>query len=264
MATQALVAGDPPIVNIGTVVQASLQGYNLVLVAAVESYYDQIVFARKGINKLEDLRGKRFGISGFGAATHHASNMLFKHLGMEPNKDVAIVASGPDAERLGAMMSGRLDATFFTSSSSAPARKQGFNELFQISDLKIEVQGNGFATSKSYIASNRETVKSALKGFVEAIYFIYANKSEAQKVFTKYMRTHDREVLEDSYDGYIKSIPKKPYPTLKGIQYMLDLVAPQLPQAKNAKPEQFVDLSFLQELEKEGFFNEMAKRYPSK
>src|SRR5512132_4068078 len=50
MATQALVAGDPPIVNIGTVVQASLQGYNLVLIAAVETKYDQIVFARKGIN----------------------------------------------------------------------------------------------------------------------------------------------------------------------------------------------------------------------
>src|SRR5215212_11569921 len=58
MATQALVAGDPPIVNIGTVVQASLQGYNLVLVAAVETKYDQIVFGRKGINKLEDLKGK--------------------------------------------------------------------------------------------------------------------------------------------------------------------------------------------------------------
>jgi len=32
----------------------------------------------------------------------------------------------------------------------------------------------------------------------------------------------------------------------------------QSPQAKKAKPEQFVDLSFLQEVEKEGFFDEMA------
>src|SRR5918996_3513508 len=68
MATQALVAGDPPIVNIGTVVQASLRGYNLVLVAAVETNYDQIVFARPGITRLEQLKGKNFGISGFGAA----------------------------------------------------------------------------------------------------------------------------------------------------------------------------------------------------
>jgi NitT/TauT family transport system substrate-binding protein len=264
MATQALVAGDPPIVNIGTVVQAGLQGYNLVLVAAVETKYDQIVFARKGINKLEELKGKKFGISGYGSATHNAANILFQHLNLEVNKDVALVPAGPDAERLGAMMASRIDATFFTSSAAAPARKQGFVELFRVADLGVEVQGNGFATSRTYITTNRDTVKNALKGFVEAIYYVYANKKEAQKVFAKYMRSNDPEMLEDSYNGYIQWIPKKPYPTLKGIQYMLDMVAPQLPQAKNAKPEQFVDLSFLQELEKEGFFNEMAKRYPTK
>jgi NitT/TauT family transport system substrate-binding protein len=264
VATQALAAGDPPIVNIGTVVQANLQGFSLVLIAAVETQYDQIVFARKGINKLEDLKGKNFGISGFGAATHYAANMLFKHLGMEPGKDVALIPGGPDAERLAALAAGKIDATMFTSSSAAPARKAGFVELFQIADLGIEVQGNGFATSRAYVASNRDVVKNALRGFVEAIYYIYANKKEAQKVFAKYMRTTDPEVLEDSYQGYIKMIPKKPYPTLKGIQYMLDILAPTMPQAKNFKPEQFVDLSFLQELEKEGFFNEMAKRYPTK
>jgi NitT/TauT family transport system substrate-binding protein len=128
----------------------------------------------------------------------------------------------------------------------------------------VEVQGNGFATSREYIKSNRDVVKSALKGFVEAIYFIYANKKEAQRVFAKYMRTNDPAVLEDSYQGYIHMIPKKPYPTLKGIQFMLDMLAEKMPQARNAKPEQFVDLSFLQDLEKEGFFTEMAKRYPSK
>jgi len=264
VATQALAAGDPPIVNIGTVVQANLSGYNLVLVAAVETRYDQVVFARQGITKLEQLKGKNYGISGYGAATHHAANMLFKHLGLEPNKDVALIPSGPDAERLAALASGKVDAASFTSSSAAAARKAGFVELFQIGDLGIEVQGNGFATTRTYLAGNRATVKAALKGFVEAIYFIYANKKEAEKVFSKYMRTNDPDTLEDSYQGYIKSIPKKPYPTLKGIQYMLDILAPQIPAAKTAKPEQFVDMSLLQELEKEGFFAEMAKRYPSK
>jgi NitT/TauT family transport system substrate-binding protein len=263
MATQALVAGDPPIVNIGTVVQASLAGYNLVLVAAVETNYDQIVFARPGITKLEQLKGKNFGISGFGSATHYASTILVKHLNFDP-KDLILIPGGPDAERLAALSTGKIDATFFSSSGAPIARKAGFNELLQIADLGVEVQGNGFATSREYIKSNRDVVKSALKGFVEAIYFIYANKKEAQRVFAKYMRTNDPAVLEDSYQGYIHMIPKKPYPTLKGIQFMLDMLAEKMPQARNAKPEQFVDLSFLQDLEKEGFFTEMAKRYPSK
>lgn len=264
IATQALAGGDPPIVNIGTVVQASLQGYNLVLIAAVETKYDQIVFARPGITKLEQLKGKNFGISGFNSATHYASLILLKHLNLEPNKDVALIPSGPDAERLAALVSGKIDATFFSSSAAPVARKAGFAELLQIGNLGVEVQGNGFATSRLFINSNREIVKAALKGYVEAIHFIYSNKKEAQRVFTKYMRTNDPDVLEDSYQGYVKMIPKKPYPTLKGIQFMLDMLAPQIPQAKSAKPEQFVDLSFLQELEKEGFFTEMAKRYPSK
>lgn len=263
VATQALASGDPPIVNIGTVVQANLQGYNLVLVAAVETKYDQIVFARPEIKRLEQLKGKRFGISGFGAATHYASIILFKHLNLEPQKDVALLPTGPDAERLAALTTGKIDATFFTSSAAAPARKAGFNELLQIADLGVEVQGNGFATSRGYIKSNRDIVKAAVKGYVEAIHFIYANKAFAQKVFARYMRTNDPEVLEDSYRGYITTIPKKPYPTLKGIQFMLDMLAPQMPHARQAKPEQFVDLSFLQELEREGFFAEMAKRYPS-
>ncbi|HKY07627.1 MAG TPA: ABC transporter substrate-binding protein [Candidatus Binatia bacterium] len=263
MATQALVAGDPPIVNIGTVVQASLRGHSLVLVAAVENNYDQIVFARPQITKLEQLKGRPFGVSGFGSATHYASTILVKHLKLDP-KDLPLIPTGADAERLAALSTGKIDATFFSSSAAPVARKAGFNELLQIADLGVEVQGNGFATSKSYIQTNRDTVKNALKGFVEAIYYVFANKKEAQKVFAKYMRTNDPTVLEDSYDGYIKMIPKKPYPTLKGIQFMLDMLAPAMPEAKGAKPEQFVDLSFLQELEKEGFFNEMAKRYPTK
>ena len=263
VATQALVGGDPPIVNIGTVVQATIQGHNVVLVAAVETKYDLIIFTRSGITQMEQLRGKRLGITGFNSATHYASIILARHLNADL-KEFTLIPAGLDTERIAAVNSGVLDATYVATSAAPLARKAGLQELVQIGDLGVEVQGNGFATSRAYIASNRDTVKSALQGFVEAIYFIYSNKKDAQRVFSKYMRSNDPAVLEDSYNGYIKSIPKKPYPTLKGIQFMLDVLTPTLPQAKNFKPEQFVDLSFLQELEKEGFFTEMAKRYPVK
>jgi NitT/TauT family transport system substrate-binding protein len=263
VATQALVSGDPPIVNIGTVVQATIQGHNVVLVAAVENKYDLIVFTRPGIAQLEQLKGKRIGITGFNSATHYASIIVARHINADV-KELTLIPAGLDTERIAAVTSGLLDATYVATSAAPLARKAGLTEIVSVGDLGVEVQGNGFATSRAYIASNREVVKSALKGFVEAIYFVYANKKDAQRVFAKYMRTNNPEVLEDSYNGYVKSIPKRPYPTLKGIQFMLDVLTPALPQAKNFRPEQFVDLSFLQELEKEGFFNEMAKRYPVK
>jgi len=264
VATQALAAGEPPIVNVGTVIQANLTGYNLVLVASMENKFYQLVFVRPGISSLEQLKGKRLGISGFGSITHYAAQILLKHLNLEPNKDVALIAAGPDAERLGAMNAGKLDASFFNLSTAPIARKLGFIDLLQIADLGVEVQGNGLATSRAYLKSNRDTVKSAMKGYLEAIHFIHANKPESQKVFAKYMRTNDPEVLESSYQNYVKTIPRKPSFTPKGIQFILDMLAPQMPQAKTAKSEQFFDASLMNEFEKEGFFVEMAKRYPAK
>jgi len=262
MATQALVAGDPPIVNIGTVVQAGLQGHDVVLIASSENAYNYSVVARPGITKIEQLKGKRLGVSGFGSASHNASLILFKKFNLEPNKDVAVVVAGPTSDRLSAVEGGRIDATLLTPSELPRARKQGLVEIYDMADLGIEVQGNGFATSRSFIKSQRETVLSALKGYVEAIYYIHHNRDETRKIVAKYLRLSDPEVLDATYSAFVKTVSKKPYPTLKGIQFLLDEVAAKLPNAKSAKPEQFVDLSLLQQLEKEGFFAEMAKQYP--
>jgi NitT/TauT family transport system substrate-binding protein len=264
LAIQALAAGDPPLMSIGQVVQANLSGFNLVLIAGVESFYDSTIFGRAGTTRLEQLKGKRLGISGYGAATHFAALILLKHLNLEPGKDVILVPGGPDAERVAALAAGKIDASVFNSSTVPVAKKMGFTELVYIPDLGVEVQGNGFATTRGYLKNNRDIVKAALKGYIEGIHFSFHNKPATQKVYAKYMRTNDTDVLEQSYQVYVKTTPKKPYPTLKGLQFLLDQLAPQMPQAKSAKPEQFVDLSLLQELEKEGFFTEMAKKYPSK
>ena len=262
LATQALVGGDPPIVNIGTVVQAGLQGHDLALIASSENAYAYSVVTRPVISRLEQLKGKKLGISGFGSASHNAALILLRRFNLEPNRDVTLVVAGATIERLAALDGGRVEATLVTPSELPRARKQGLVEIYDMMDLGLEVQGNGYATTRSFIKSNRETVKSALKGYVEAIHYIHHNRDESKKIIARYLRTSDPDVLDATVGWFVKRVSKKPYPTLKGIQFLLDEFSPQFPQAKNAKPEQFVDLSFLQELEKEGFFSDMAKRYP--
>lgn len=262
MATQALVAGDPPIVNIGTVVQANLQGHDVVLIASSENSYSYSVVARPGITRIEQLKGKRLGVSGFGSASHNASLIVFKRFNLEPNKDVALVVAGPTSERLSAVEAGRIDATVVTPPELPRARKQGLVEVYDMLELGLEVQGNGFATSRWFIKSQRDAVLSALKGYVEAIHFIHRHRDEARKIIAKHLRLNDAEVIDATYAAFVKTVAKKPYPTLKGIQFLLDEIAAKMPNAKTAKPEQFVDLFLLQQLEREGFFAEMAKRYP--
>ena len=96
------------------------------------------------------MNGKRLGISGYGGATHFAALSLLKHINLEPNKDVTLVPGGPDEERLAALMAGKMDASIFNSSTVPVAKKMGFIELIHISDLGVQVQGNGLATTRLY------------------------------------------------------------------------------------------------------------------
>jgi NitT/TauT family transport system substrate-binding protein len=146
VAIQTLTGGDPPIVTIGNVIIANLQGYDIVLVGSVENSYDQSVFARPvTLTQVEQLRGKRFGISGFGSATHNAALILFKKYNLEPVKDVAFVPTGTGPECLAAMSAGRIDATFFNPAEVPQALKAGFDEIIQMVDIGFEVQGSGLA-----------------------------------------------------------------------------------------------------------------------
>ena len=191
LAIQALAGGDPPLMSIGQVVQAGLAGFDLALIAGVEIYYDSTVFAQPGITRLEQLKGKRIGISGYGAATHFAAIILAQHLKLDPDKDLILVPGGPDAERIAAMSAGKIDAGVFNSSTLPIAKRMGLVELVRIPDLKVEVQGNGMATTRTYIKSNRDVVKSALKGYIEGINFIFNNK-QADAESLRQVHAHQR------------------------------------------------------------------------
>src|SRR5207237_649822 len=98
-----------------------------------------------------------------------------------------------------------------------------------IPDLGVQVQGNGLATTRAFIRSNREVVKAALKGYIEAIHFIFQNKQASQRVFAKYMRTDDSDVLVSSYQTYIKDHAEETVPNAERTSILI-----RLPGAANA------------------------------
>lgn len=55
-------------------------------------------------------------------------------------------------------------------------------------------------------------------------------------------------------------MPKKQYPSLDGLKTVLDDIAERDPRAKTAKPEQFVDFSFITEFDGSGFIDGLYKK----
>jgi ABC-type nitrate/sulfonate/bicarbonate transport system substrate-binding protein len=185
--------------------------------------------------------------------------MVLKKFGMDPVKDVTILQLGTQPSRIQALHAGAIDATIVSPPLDLAAKKQGFNILVDIATLGIPYPQTVIETTDRFIREQPQTVKHFLKGFAEAARYAANHKDETKRMITKYLKTSDPEILEATYQSYLQVTDYSGQPNLQGIRNAIDEVAVRVPAARNKKPEDFVELRFLRELEKEGFFKISAK-----
>ncbi len=248
----ALIAGEVPYAQIygGALVPARLSGADVVIVSGlINSPFFSIITA-KGIDKPEDLRGKKVGISTFGSATDFALRLALKKWGLKADSEVNILQMRGVPEIVPAMASGALQAGVLSPPTNMIAMRAGFKELAFLPDIGISFQHTSLATTRRYIERNRPAVIKVMKAYNAAIERIKSDKTFTLKVLSKYMSTTDNVVLEYSYKVGLPLFRVPPAPTLEGLQAILDFLADKDPKAKQAQPKDFVDTSLLDEIAK--------------
>src|SRR6185503_7498541 len=163
--------------------------------------------------------------------------------------------------RYAALLSKNVQATIITPPFTLTARKAGMQTLIDMAELNIPFQLTALLALRPYLKSNPDTVLSVIRTLSEAIHCYKREKEATIKILGRYLRTDDLEALEETHrEIAIKSIPEKPYPTLAGIKTILDATALRNPKAKGARPEDFVDSSFVKRVDDEGLFERLYKR----
>jgi ABC-type nitrate/sulfonate/bicarbonate transport system substrate-binding protein len=248
----ALVSGEVPFAQIygGALLAAALTGADVVIVAGLINQPFFSIITTKGIDKPEDLRGKKIGISTFGSATDFALRLALKKWGIRADSEVSILQMRGVPEILPAMASGALHGGVMSPPTNMMAMRAGFKELAYLPQVGISFQHTSIATSRRYLERNRATAIKMLRAYRSAIERIKADKPFTIKTLSKYMNTSDNVVLDYSYNTGLPLFRPVPYPTMEGIQAALDFLAEKEPKAKQAQPKDFVDLSLLQEIEK--------------
>ena len=101
-----------------------------------------------------------------------------------------------------------------------------------------------------------------MKSQIEAVHFAKSNRNAGIKILTKYLRMKDQELLEQNYDVSVADhmLPPKQYPSRAGIQTILDELTARNPKAKQAKPEDFIDTRFVQQLDESGYIDQLYTR----
>ena len=261
LAVAALVSGETPIVHAGAsaVIASNLAGSGTVLVAGSVNRFPYVLFVTDQIKKVEDLRGKKFGVSRIGSADNAAAITVLHKLGVKEN-EVTYVQAGSIPARLAAMQTNALQATLLQAPETLKAKEIGLRALLDFTKLDVEWQQNGVAVTRDYIKKKSDTIRRFMQAYLDATHYNLTNPKGAQKVLQKYLAIKDEKAIEEAYNEIVVKLTRRvPYPTDSGIQLYLDQLKAKNPKAAQAKPSDFTDISFLKELESSGYIDRLYK-----
>jgi ABC-type nitrate/sulfonate/bicarbonate transport system substrate-binding protein len=249
--TAALIAGETPMIQLGGngTIQAALQGADTVNVQTLVPIIPQSLVVSADIKSTEDLKGKRLGVSRFGALSDLVIRHYLRKFGLDPAKDVTIVQVGGIPELLAAMKAGAISGGSLSPPVLTAAKKAGFRELGDFESLDYKYPAVAIATTRGFIQRQRSTALNFLRAEIEGIHAIRTQKNFAMNVLKKYMRISDPDIIEEGYRYALRFIQPRPLPTVEETRAVLEEL-----KRPDAKPENFIDLSLMQQLDREKFF----------
>ena len=259
-AISALVSGEVDVVSgsgSASIVAAG-RGLPVVIVGSFGSTTYKLV-ANPGIT---DLRGKIVATSRIGSTTDFALRRTLSMIGLTPDKDVKILATGIGEadKRIMLMLQGRMDGTIGSPESIFAAETQAkvkIEILADLEEMKIYNTVGDISTRTDVLKNRRDLLRSFFMACSEAIALGKKNKATAQRVLAKYMKITDRKRLDIVYEASLGRMPSKPYPREEAVQLELESVAFTDPLFKTKRVSEFMDGSIIAELERQGFFAQL-------
>jgi NitT/TauT family transport system substrate-binding protein len=243
-------------VALPTVMLADLSGADLVNVAHTVPGVQSKLLVKQEIKRPEDLKGKKIATSSMGSLGDFLFKYIIRKYGMDPNRDVTWLSIGTPTERLQALAAGAVDAADVSYPADVQGARMGFRVLF---DARKEVvyPSMSVVTRRKTVQEDRDTVMRMVRSHVEGIAYFKQNKEFSIRVLSKYLRTTDQELLEGSYAIFKEDFISTPYPIMHGLEATYEYVAATRPEVRSRKPEEFMDPSFIAELDKSGFIKRL-------
>jgi NitT/TauT family transport system substrate-binding protein len=244
----------------GVIASAAVSGANLVAVSCFVNTLPYELIVQESIKTKEQLKGKSIGISRIGSSSDVAARVLLKGLGLEPDKDVAVIQVGGSSERAAAFRTGKIAAFPAPPGVIHLAKGMAHRVLTSTADFPKPYPFPYICatTTKSYLASNRPTVKKLLMALTDAAHFFKTRKEESKKIIAKYTRQNDEAYLEAAYDINARLVERVPLVNREGMEIQVKEAIARKP-GSSLKVEDVIDDSVVTELEKEGFIDKLYR-----
>ncbi len=254
ISSKALISGGIDIAPIATptVINANLAGADMQILAHTLPGVVHALMVKPEIKRVEDLKGKKVAVSSLGSLTDFLVRYIAKKKGLNPDRDITLIQTGGDADRIVALSSGVVEGAALSHPAYGRALKLGFPMLWD-SAKEVNYPWIEITTRRAIIKSDRDMVMNYTKAHLEGIALFKRDRDLGKRVIKKTLRVDDEELVNESYEIFSKAFIPAPYPNLQGMKTSYEYVATSRPDVWSHKPEEFTDSSFVTELDKSGF-----------
>jgi ABC-type nitrate/sulfonate/bicarbonate transport system substrate-binding protein len=223
LAVKGLITGDVDYMqSSSSVLRAAVAGAPLITILGVynRTFFDLV--ARPEIKSLNDLRAKPIGISRYGASTEYAVRFALKANGIDPDKDVKLLAigSGTDAARISALEAGVVAAAVLQVPSNLIAHRLGQKTILPLGDY-METLFAGLGTSQKKLQTNREEAKHVVRAVVKSMDYMARYPVETKAIIQKNLRGIESSAVEYIYDLVVKHATRNGVPSKKALENSL-------------------------------------------
>jgi NitT/TauT family transport system substrate-binding protein len=246
----ALASGDIDYTTVfGSVVRAAMRGLPVRVVASWIDGSTHALIARPEFKSVKDLRGRTMGVGSYGASDDIAGRMMVKHYGVDPDKQMKVVALGPDRARFAALKEGIVDVAVIAPPMDSEGRKAGFNILARAYEI-FTFPFVGLGTSTKKLSDKPDEVKRTLKAFIRANRFIRDNREESIQILTAWGRT-DRGSAAAAYDAAVKVFNADGTIPESGLRLVLEQARSEANISREVAVSEVADLVLLREAQRE-------------
>ena len=220
----------------------------------------QFVMGRPGIHRREELAGKKIGFVGDGGLNDALVRFIIERLaaaGIHGLREAPIPA-GAHTD-LATLLSGACDAIVITPPESIELQRKGCQYLVDFAEYGLNYALGGIAARRDYVLQNPEITSRFIKAYVEGMHRYRTDREFTVDVQADYSGIADRSVAEETYDLTRPGMPKVPYPVISALQTLLELMAKEISEARNADARRFVNDRFVRELDESGFIDSLSQ-----
>jgi NitT/TauT family transport system substrate-binding protein len=245
----AILAGEFPIgyTGGGAIISSRLGGSDLIAIASPLQVLTIDGWASPEIKSIADLRGKRVGVTRFGASTYFAALSMLESAGVKPG-EVTFIQNGGVGESFAALTGGRVDVCMIGYPFGLRAKNAGFQLLFRPSTTDYGLFPTAaIAARDSWLkeARNRKVAVDFLRALGEGVQLARENAAVTKKALRKFTRVNDDADLQGSYEFYKDAFPRTLRVEEKAMANAQKFV--EHPKAKGADVKQFYDNSLVEE-----------------